>query len=239
MKVSLFVTCFVDQVRPSVGVASVRLLRRLGCQVEFEPAQACCGQPAYNAGFTGEARTIARSFVETFEPAEAIVVPSGSCAAFVRAHLAQLFDDEHLGARARRVAARTYELTQFVVGVLGRTDVGARFAHKVAFHPSCHALRTLGLRDEPLALLRAVAGLELVPLVRAEDCCGFGGAFCVKLPEISTAIADEKLDHLVESGATHFVSTDAACLESLASRARRRGLALEAVHVAEVLGSAA
>ncbi|HEX6885442.1 MAG TPA: (Fe-S)-binding protein, partial [Planctomycetota bacterium] len=192
-RVSLFVTCLVDQLRPEVGLATAAVLERVGCEVRFDPRQTCCAQPAFNSGFRDEARGVARHFVEVFEGAEAIVVPSGSCTAMVH-RLPELFADEPAWReRAERVAARTHELAGFLVRELGVTDLGARFAGRVAWHDACHGLRELGLRDEPRALLDRVRGLERVEMKGSDSCCGFGGTFSVKFPELSTAILDHKL----------------------------------------------
>jgi L-lactate dehydrogenase complex protein LldE len=240
MKVTLFVTCLVDQVRPEVGVATVRLLRRLGCEVAFPRAQTCCGQPFWNAGFRAEARAVARGLLDACEGAEAVVAPSGSCAGMVRHAFAGLFaGDPALEARARDLAARTHELSQFLVGVLGVEDVGATLAGRATYHPSCHATRICGVGAEPLRLLARVRGLELVPLERSEDCCGFGGSFSVDQPDVSAAIAAEKASRVVASGATCVVSTDVGCLLNLDGVLRRRGAPVRALHLAEVLESRA
>ena len=184
MRVSLFGTCLVDQLWPTVGVATVAVLRQAGCGVEFDPRQTCCGQPAFNGGYRRDARTLAKRFVEVFEDAdtEAIVSPSGSCTAMVR-HFAELFvDDGRWRARADAIAARTYELGSFLVNVLGVDDVGARFRGRVTWHDACHALRDLNVKEEPRRLIRNVRGAELVETPNAESCCGFGGTFSVKYP---------------------------------------------------------
>jgi len=236
MKVSLFATCLVDQVAPQVGVATVRLLRHLGCRVTFPPGQVCCGQPAYNTGYPNAARAAARPLLDAFDGARYVVAPSGSCVAMIRHHFPDLFaEDLTLRRRARELVDRTYELTEFIVTVLGVTDVGARFPHRVAFHPSCHGSRLLGVRHEPLALLREVRGLELVPLERPGDCCGFGGTFSVKLPEISAAMVDEKAEDVEASGATHLVGIDLGCLLNIAGRLEQRGSSIRVLHLAELL----
>lgn len=236
MRVALFVTCLVDQVYPRVGTACVELLRRLGCEVSFPPDQTCCGQPAVNAGYPGAGRAAARTLIEAFANEPYVVSPSGSCVAMIHEHYPRLFeDDPEFSLHARALAKRTYELSQFIVKVLGRTDVGARFPHSVTFHPSCHASRLLGVREEPLSLLRAVRDLDLLPLPRCEDCCGFGGTFAVKLPDVSGAMVDEKVDHAEATGASHLVGTDAGCLMNIEGRLRRRGSSLRVLHLAELL----
>jgi L-lactate dehydrogenase complex protein LldE len=235
VKVSLFVTCLADQWFPEVGASTVRVLRRLGCEVDFPAAQTCCGQPCFNGGFTAEARAIARHMLDVFKESEHVVAPSGSCVAMVK-HFPELFsDDAELERRARELATKTWELAQFLVHVLGRDDVGARFPHRATFHPSCHASRLLGARDEPLRLLAHVQGLELVPLERAEDCCGFGGLFSVKLPDVSGAMVAEKCGRVVATNAEYVIGGDMGCLVNIAGALSRRGSKVEAIHLAQVL----
>jgi L-lactate dehydrogenase complex protein LldE len=239
VRVALFPTCLADQVFPGVAASAARLLARLGCEVEERPVPACCGQPAWNAGHAAEARAVAARWLDAFEGAERVVAPSGSCAGMVRHHFAEVFEDDPvLAGRAAALAERTYELSQFVVRVLGRTDVGGAFPHRVAWHPSCHATRLLGVRDEPLALLAAIRGLTLVPLDRAEDCCGFGGTFSADLPDVSAAMADEKCDAVEATGVEFLVSGDAGCLMALAGRMSRRGSNVKTLHLAELLDRA-
>lgn len=236
MNVALFVTCLVDQAAARAGVAAARLLERLGCEVSFPEDQTCCGQPAWNSGYAEPARAAARTMIEAFAGAHAVVSPSGSCAGMVKHHYPELFrgDPEWL-PRARELADKTYELSQFIVRVLGVTELGGRFPHTVSYHPSCHALRLLGVGQEPVLLLRNVQDLELVPFARAEDCCGFGGTFAIKLPQLSGAMVDEKAAHLEAAGATHLVSTDVGCLLHIAGRLERRGARVRSLHLAELL----
>jgi L-lactate dehydrogenase complex protein LldE len=235
--VSLFVTCLVDQLRPEVGLAAARVLERAGCEVSFDARQTCCAQPAFNSGFREEARAVARHFVEVFEPADAVVVPSGSCTSMVH-HFADLFATEPAWLeRAERVAAKTHELAGFLVRELGVTDLGARFAGRVAWHDACHGLRELGLRSEPRALLGAVRGLELVEMKGAESCCGFGGTFSVKFPELSTAILDHKLAQLAEAKVDVLASLDASCLMQIQGRLARTGSKVRTRHLAEILAT--
>ena len=190
MRVSLFATCLVDLLWPSIGVSTVEVLERVGCEVVFDDRQTCCGQPAFNTGYRDEARALARRFIEIFEgAADALVCPSGSCAAMVH-HYEDLFEDDQWRARARAVAARTYELSAFLVDRLGVEDVGARFAGRLTWHDACHALRELGVHSQPRRLLGRVQGAELVELPDAGSCCGFGGTFAVKHADISVAILD-------------------------------------------------
>ncbi|HET8678983.1 MAG TPA: (Fe-S)-binding protein [bacterium] len=237
-RVALFVTCLIDQLFPHIGDATVRVLERAGCRVAFPPAQTCCGQATFNDGFWDEARTLARRFLDTFGDAEQIVTPSGSCAAMVREWYPQLFRDDPTAAdRARAIGHRTYELSEFLVRVVGRVDVGARFAATVAYHPSCHGLRGLGLREEPRRLLEAVRDLRLVDLPKAEECCGFGGFFAVKFAALSGAMLTAKLDAIESSGAEVVTATDASCLMHIAGGLARRGSPVRALHLAELLAS--
>jgi len=240
MRVSLFVTCLADQLWPSAAVGAVDVLRRLGCAVEFDERQTCCGQPAFNTGYRPAARALARRLIEIFEAsaADAIVSPSGSCTAMVH-HYDQLFDDARWRERARGVAERTHELSAFLVHRLGVEDVGASFSGRLTWHDACHGLRDLGIKDEPRRLLRHVKGAQLVelPAPGAETCCGFGGTFSVKYPEISVAMLDERVDAIERAGVDAVVSGDASCLMQIAGRLSRRGSTVRALHLAEVLAS--
>ncbi len=235
-RVSLFVTCLVDQLRPEVARASVAVLEKAGCAVDFDARQTCCGQPAFNSGFRPEAARVARHFLEVFERAECIVVPSGSCTAMLH-RLGDLFpEDEELRARAARVAARTHELSSFLVRELGLGDLGARFPGRVAWHHACHGLRELGL-GTPRALLDHVRGLELVEPPLSDACCGFGGTFSASYPELSTAMLDPKLDRLEEARVDAVTALDASCLLQIGTRLARRGSKIRALHLAEILAS--
>ena len=234
--VALFVTCLIDQLFPHVGDATVRVLERAGCAVSFPPAQTCCGQATFNDGFWDDAAGLARRFLDVFGDTPQIVVPSGSCAAMVREWYPRLLrDDPAQAGRARAVGHRTFELSEFLVRVLGRTDLGARFPATVAYHPACHGLRGLNLREEPLALLRGVRDLRLVPLPGAEECCGFGGFFAVKFSALSGAMLDAKIDAIEASEAEVVTATDASCLMHIAGGLARRGSKVRAMHLAEVL----
>lgn len=239
MKVALFATCVVDQMYPAVAESAARVLRRHGCEVSFPPAQVCCGQPAFNSGYFDDARRVAASLLDALAGADYVVTPSGSCAAMIHHHYGRLFEgDAPRLAAAAQLAQHSYEFSQFMVNVLKVERLDGSFPHAVTFHPSCHGARLLGARQEPLALLRAVPELELRPLAQADDCCGFGGTFSVKLPEISAAIADEKLRHVSETGARYLVGTDLGCLMHLSGRMRRRGVAVEALHIAQLVDRA-
>ena len=233
MEVALFVTCLVDQVAPETGRAAVRLLEAAGCTVRFPTAQTCCGQPAFNSGLPDDARRLARHFLDVFEPYEAVVAPSGSCTAMVRCYYPTLFEGRD-AKRAKEMAAKTWELTQFLTDVVGRPDLGARSAGKVTYHASCHLLRELGVADAPRRLLDG-AGVEVVDMRDADRCCGFGGTFSLTHPEVSIPMADAKLDQAVATEAGTLVACDAGCLMHLAGRAQRRRLDLRLRHVAEVV----
>ena len=239
-RVALFVTCIVDQLWPTVGTSTVRVLRRLGCDVSFDQRQSCCGQPAYNTGYRDEARQLAQKFIEEFESSgvDAIVSPSGSCTAMIH-HYPDLFEDDAWRARAHDIAARTHELSRYLVRELGVEDVGASFDGRVTWHDACHGLRDLGIKSEPRRLLSHVKGAEVVELPECESCCGFGGTFSVKFPEISTAILDRKIDAIERSGAQVVAASDASCLMQIAGRLSRRGSNVRAMHLAELLASEA
>lgn len=236
-QVALFVTCLVDQLFPEVGDATVRVLERAGCRVSFPAAQTCCGQPPFNAGFHHEARRLARGLLAALADAEAVVTPSGSCAAMVREWYPRLFRNDPLAQAAQDLARRTFELSEFLVRRCGVTDVGARFAARVAYHASCHGLRGLGLREEPLRLLAAVRDLQLVRLPGAEECCGFGGFFAVKFPALSGAMLASKLDAIEASGADVVTATDVSCLMHIAGGLARRDSRVRPMHLAEILGA--
>jgi L-lactate dehydrogenase complex protein LldE len=248
MRVALFVTCLADTVAPQVGVATVRLLERLGHEVVFEREQTCCGQMHVNSGYPRLALPLVRRYVDTFERslaagAEAVVVPSGSCTGSVRhqhAEVAEQAGDADLARRARAVAARTFELSELLVDVLGVTDVGAWFPHRVTYHPTCHSLRVARVGDKPLRLLRAVGGIDLVELPGAEQCCGFGGTFAVKNADTSSAMLADKVDAVRSTGAGVLTAGDASCLLHIGgglSRLQVHGPEgpPRAVHLAEVL----
>ncbi len=235
MDVQLLVTCLADQLAPEVGEATVRLLERLGHRVQFPEAQTCCGQPAFNDGFPDDATMLAARTVEIFSAAAPVVVPSGSCATMIRHFYPGLLEHGPHAEAARALAARTFELSEFLVRVLGRTDVGASWPGRVTYHDSCHLLRELGIRDEPRRLLSGVADLELVEMAYPDHCCGFGGAFAVKFPEVSSAILDPKVEGIIATGADAVVANDTGCLVQLAGGLRRRGSGIRTLHIAEIL----
>lgn len=236
MQVALFVTCLVDLMRPRVGFAAIHLLQQAGCEVQIPLQQTCCGQPAYNNGDFAHSRTIARGVIETFEAYSHVVVPSGSCAGMLRHHYPRLFEDEPLwSARASALGQRIFELTAFLTDVLGVTELPAQFAHTVTYHDSCSSLREMGVDAQPRKLLDSIEGLKLVELAGREECCGFGGTFCVKYPDISTHMVDRKAEAITASGAEVVLSGDLGCLLNIAGRLSRQGSTTRAYHVAEVL----
>jgi L-lactate dehydrogenase complex protein LldE len=240
MKVALFVTCLSDTMFPSTGQATVRLLRRLGVDVEFPKAQTCCGQMHVNSGYVPEAIPVVRTFVEAFAGYDAVVTPSGSCAASARHQhkiVAERSGDPALIRDVEQVAPRVYELSEFLVDVLGVTDVGAYFPHRVTLHPSCHSTRLLGVGDRCQRLLKAVHGITMVDLPAAEECCGFGGTFCMKNPDVSVAMGSDKARHVRESGAEVLVAGDNSCLMHIRGLLSRERAGVRVMHLAEILAS--
>ncbi len=244
MRVALFVTCVNDAVFPATGIAVVKLLERLGVEVDFPAAQTCCGQPQYNTGYRRDTEPLVRRTAAAFEGYDCVVTPSGSCAAMIRDNyprIGRLQAKEGRGSDLADAAAglvpRAYELTEFLVDVLGVTDVGAYFPHTVTYHPSCHGLRMLGLGERPRRLLEAVRGLELRELPGADECCGFGGTFAVKNSDVSTAMGEDKLRNARSTGAEVLCGADNSCLMHLGGMLRRQGSPQRALHLAEILAS--
>ncbi len=231
VRIGLFVTCVNDLLYPQTGVAVTRILERLGHRVEFPLAQTCCGQMHANTGYAEQARPIAEHFVRTFAGYDAIVTPSGSCAAMVRDQYPRLVPD------AAEVVGRTYELSELLVDVLGVSEVGGRFPHRVTYHPTCHGLRLLRLGDKPLRLLRAVDGIDLVELPEAEACCGFGGTFALKNSAVSGAMLTDKCRAIFDTGAEVVVAADNSCLTHIGGGLSRQDAPVRALHYAEVLAS--
>ena len=239
-RVALLVTCLVDLFRPSVGFAAVKLLEEAGCSVEVPRTQTCCGQPAYNSGDRGDARAIARRVIETFSGYDYVVAPSGSCAGMVKVHYPEMFADEpEMRARAEELASRTHELVSFLVDVRGMSTVAARWDRIATYHDSCSGLRELGVKAQPRTLLASVDGLELRELPGAEICCGFGGTFCVKYPEISDKMVGDKAADIAATGADSVLAGDLGCLLNIAGKLTRLGVPVETRHVAEVLAGMA
>lgn len=231
-RVSLFVTCIVDQVFPKVGIAMAEVLERIGYKIDFPVAQTCCGQPAFNSGYREEARKVARHFLNVFRDSEYIVVPSGSCASMISHHYEEILDTHDSG-----LGRRVFEFSSFLTDVAKVDDLGARYEAAVTYHDSCHALRELKIKDGPRRLLAKVKGLTLREMDAAEECCGFGGTFSVKFPEVSGAMARTKIDSILRTEASTVVSIDSSCLMQLEGVIRRAGLPIRTMHLAEILAS--
>jgi L-lactate dehydrogenase complex protein LldE len=240
VRVGLLVTCLVDLFRPSVGFATVALLEEAGCTVEVPYAQTCCGQPAYNSGDRADAKAIARQMIAGFAGYDYVVAPSGSCAGMVKVHYPELFADEPgMLAQAEELASRTWELIAFLVDVRGMTGVAARWERSATYHDGCSGLRELGVKGQPRRLLASVEGLRLCELSGAEVCCGFGGTFCVKYPEISDKMVSDKAIDIAATGADAVLAGDLGCLLNIAGKLSRLGIPVEARHIAEVLAGMA
>jgi L-lactate dehydrogenase complex protein LldE len=240
MRVALFATCLVDAMTPRVAKATVTVLERLGCTVEFPSSQTCCGQMHTNTGYADMAAPMVKNHLETFEPYEYVVTPSGSCAASIRHQhpwITRDYLDAGLVDRVEALGKRTYELSEFIVNVLGVTDVGAVYPHRVTYHPACHGTRTLGLGDLPLTLLHEVRGLELVELPEAAGCCGFGGTFAIKNADVSSAMLADKVHHILSTGAEACTAVDASCLLHIGGGLSRNRTGVDTIHLAEILAS--
>ena len=236
IRVSLFVTCLVDQLFPEVGEAVVEVLRRQGVEVDFPQDQTCCGQPLFNSGFRQDAIQLGKRVLKSFVHSQYVVTPSGSCTSMLKVFYPELFhDDPVLGPQAKALSGKVYEFSQFLVKVLGVTDVGASHRGKVTYHPACHLLRELEVSKEPEALLRGVNGLEYVELPDATTCCGFGGTFSVKYPGISSAMLDDKVENTIKSGAQTLTACDSSCLMQIGGALTRRGVDVKTMHLAELL----
>jgi len=237
MKVSFFATCLADNVFPDIAINSVQLLERLGCEILFNPAQTCCGQPLANSGYHEGAKKSMRLLIDTLlaDEAEYVVTPSGSCALQIREYPKFFADDEKYLAKARALATKTKELTEFIVLVLGITKIESQLVGRAVYHPSCHMTRFLGVREPPLQLLANVSGLELVPCKNQMKCCGFGGTFSVKLADLSGAMVAEKVDTIIATGADYLIGCDAACLMNMKGRLQKIGHPLQVMHIANVL----
>jgi L-lactate dehydrogenase complex protein LldE len=237
MKVTLFVTCLTDTFYPRTGMAVVKVLERLGCQVDFPQEQTCCGQPMFNNGFTEEARVLARRMVQVFEDSEYVVTPSGSCAAMIRDYYVDLLKDDHAyAAGAKALAGKTYEFYEFLLKVLkvDLRQLGARWPGKVTYHYSCH-LRGIGVTDEAVRLIKQIDGLDYVPLPKAEQCCGFGGTFAMKYPQISGSLVRDKVACIKETAAPYVVSNDAGCTMNISGSCHREGVKVKFISLAEII----
>ncbi|RBP92083.1 L-lactate dehydrogenase complex protein LldE [Cytobacillus firmus] len=235
MKVSLFATCLVDMFQGNAGKAAVELLERLGCEIDFPDEQVCCGQPAYNSGYVKESKEAMKRMITAFEHAEYVVSPSGSCAYMFHEYPHVFKGDSVWEPKAKRLAEKTYELTQFIVEVLNVDDVGAKLEGKATYHTSCHMTRLLGVKEAPMRLLKNVKGLEFEELPGKEQCCGFGGTFSVKMAQISEQMVDEKVGHIEETEADILIGADAGCLMNIGGRIGRQGKPIRVMHIAEVL----
>jgi L-lactate dehydrogenase complex protein LldE len=240
MRTALFITCLADALFPDVGKGTVRVLERLGQEVEFPPGQTCCGQMHVNTGYQKQALPLVERFAEVFAPYDAIVAPSGSCVGSVRhqhAMIAKRFGSQSLVEQVEAVAAKTYELSEFLVDVLGVEDVGASFPHRVTLHPTCHSLRLLHVGDRPQRLLEAVRGIDLVELPEADECCGFGGTFAVKNADTSMAMLGDKLRRVLDTRAEVCTAADNSCLMHIGGALRRQRAGVRTMHLAEILAA--
>jgi L-lactate dehydrogenase complex protein LldE len=237
MTVQIFVPCFIDQLYPDVAFNMVKVLKKAGCTVNYNQNQTCCGQPAFNAGFHGEAKEVCTKFLQDFEGSDYIVAPSASCVGFVKNYYAQLFENSAYKSQAEKTAKRIYEFSDFLVNILQKDDFGASLPGKATYHDSCAALRECHLKSEPRQLLSKVAGLELVEMNDVETCCGFGGTFAVKFEPISVAMGDQKVDHAAATGAEYLISTDMSCLMHIDGCAKHKGTDIKMLHLADVLAS--
>jgi L-lactate dehydrogenase complex protein LldE len=235
MNVQLFIPCFVDQVYPTMGMNMVKVLRKAGCTVTYNPAQTCCGQPAFNAGFWEDAKDVCKKFIKDFEGDSYIVAPSASCIGFVRNYYKKLFDNTGEEEKVEALTVRMFEFTEFMIKVLKVEDVGATFEGSATYHDSCAGLREVGIKQEPRKLLSNVRGLTLREMNDVETCCGFGGTFAVKFQSISSAMADQKVDNAHATGAESIISTDVSCLMHIEGYAQKAGKPIRCLHIADVL----
>ena len=237
MNVDIFIPCFVDQLYPKTAFNMVKVLEKAGCTVHYNANQTCCGQPAFNAGFWDDAKTVCRKFLQDFTTAEYIVAPSASCVGFVKNYYKKLFENDADQEQVKSLQGKIFELSDFLVNITATHDLGAEFHGRAVYHDSCAALRECGIKQAPRQLLNAVKGLEMVEMTDVETCCGFGGTFAVKFEAISVAMADQKIQHALATGAEYIISTDLSCLMHLDGRIRHEGVALKTIHIADVLAS--
>ena len=238
MKIDLFIPCFIDQLYPNTAWNVVKILESLKIEVNYNPAQTCCGQPTFNSGYWKEARKSAEKFIKDFPNDNPIVSPSASCAGYVKNSYSKLFEgNEALLNECERLSRNIFELTDFLVNKIGKTDFGAHFPHKVTYHDSCSALRDYGIKSEPRALLKAVKGLELIEMADTDVCCGFGGTFMVKYVPISTAMVSQKVENALKTGAEYIVSADASCLLNYQSYIDKQKLPIKTIHLADVISN--
>ncbi|HYC30085.1 MAG TPA: (Fe-S)-binding protein [Chitinophagaceae bacterium] len=237
MNVQLFIPCFVDQLYPQTGFNMIKVLEKAGCTVSYNTSQTCCGQPAFNAGFWDQAKSVCTKFIKDFSGSDYIVAPSASCVGFVRNYYGKLFDNSSVHNDVKDLGKKIYEFSEFMLHVMKVENVGASLKGKATYHDSCAALRECSIRNEPRTLLSHVKGLELLELADAETCCGFGGTFAVKFEAISVAMAEQKVENALATGAEYLVSTDHSCLMHLSGYIKQKGYELRTMHLADVLAS--
>ncbi len=237
MNVQIFIPCFVDQLYPQTAFNMIKVLEKVGCKVEYNPNQTCCGQPAFNAGFWKEAKDVCSKFIKDFSGSEYIISPSASCTGFVRNYYQKLFDNSSLHNEVKELQKNVYEFSEFLINVLHVEDVGAKFQAKATYHDSCAGLRECKIKQEPRKLLSNVKGLELIEMNEVETCCGFGGTFAVKFESISIAMAEQKVDNALKTGADYIISTDLSCLMHLDGYIRKKEYELKTMHIADVLAN--
>lgn len=236
MEVALFIPCYIDQLYPETAFNTMKILEKAGCRISYNSDQTCCGQPAFNSGYWDETRELARKFMNDFSEKLPIVSPSGSCTGFIRNHYPKLFKDE-ISMSVAVDSMKIFELSDFLVNKLKITKLGAKFPHKVTFHDSCHALREYGLTDEARKLLAEVEGLELIEMEDSETCCGFGGTFSAKHPEVSAAMADQKVEQALATGVEYMITTEASCMMNINGYAAKNKKPIKCIHLADVLAS--
>ena len=237
MNVHVFIPCFIDQLYPTAGFNTIKVLERAGCNVIYNPDQTCCGQPAFNAGYWGEAREVCSKFLKDFESAEYVVIPSASCTGFVNNYYSKIYGNTSNQNATKDINGKVFELSDFLVNVLKKTDLGASLQGTATYHDSCAALRECKIKDEPRILLNHVKGLNLVELKENETCCGFGGTFAVKFEGISTAMGEQKAQHVVDTKAEYLISTDLSCLMHINGVMEKQQLSINSLHLADVLAS--
>lgn len=238
MKVHLFIPCFIDQMYPNTAFNVVKILESLSLQVYYNPEQTCCGQPAFNSGYWGEAKKLALKFMDDFKGSEVIVGPSASCIGYIKNYYSRLFeDDKKMLQNVQSLRSRIFEFSDFLANQMEVLEFGAKFPHKVTFHDSCAGLREYGIKSEPRQLLERVEGLELIEMEDTETCCGFGGIFATKFKDISTAMTEQKVSHALDTGAKYIISTESSCLLNIESYIRKQKLPIKPIHLADVLAS--
>ncbi len=237
MIVDIFIPCFIDQVYPQTGFNVIKILEKLDIEVEYNPKQTCCGQPSFNSGFWDETKEIAKKFLNDFPNDRPIVIPSASCTGFIKNYYPELFKDTDFFNDYERVNKNLFELTDFLVNYLKITNTGAEFQAKITYHDSCTALREYGIKDEPRILLNNVKGLEIIEMKESDTCCGFGGTFAVKNEPISTAMAEQKVNNALNTGAEYIVSTEASCLMHIEGYIKKHKLPIKTIHIADILAS--